>query len=313
MRATSMRRVVRVVARRGVTILRSRAELAEWRGAREGSSIGLVPTMGALHAGHEDLMRRAVAENDVTIASIFVNPTQFAPGEDLDRYPRTFDGDVAVLRSAGVGACFAPAVEEMYGAGAGGVVVHPPARFDALSEGAARPGHFAGVCTVVSKLWNCVRPTRSYFGQKDAMQCAVLRSLQRDLIFDVDVVVCPTARAEDGLALSSRNAYLEAGERAAAPVVYAALRAARDAWLAQTGPAPAAALRDAARARLRAEPLVRDVEYVSVADYDTMAELDDVDAPDRRAPDTPTAILSVAVRLGNVRLIDNLPLRASSL
>ena len=293
-------------ARRNITILRTRKDLDGWRAQQ--SEVGLVPTMGALHAGHADLMRRAAAENDIAIASIFVNPTQFAPGEDLDKYPRTFERDVEVLRDAGVAACFAPTVEDMYGDG-DGVAVLPPPRFDALSEGAARPGHFSGVCTVVAKLWNAVRPKRSYFGQKDAMQCAVLRSLCRDLAFDLEVVVCDTARADDGLALSSRNAYLDADERAAAPVVFRALGAARDAWRAQAGPGPAAALRSAAEATLAAEPLVRRVEYVSVADYDTMAELDVVPPPDGGAE--PRAILSVAVRLGNVRLIDNLPLRGN--
>ena len=173
-------------ARRTITILRTRKDLDGWRAQQ--SEVGLVPTMGALHAGHADLMRRAAAENDIAIASIFVNPTQFAPGEDLEKYPRTFERDVEVLRDAGVAACFAPTVEDMYGDG-DGVAVLPPPRFDALSEGAARPGHFSGVCTVVAKLWNAVRPKRSYFGQKDAMQCAVLRSLCRDLAFDLEVVV----------------------------------------------------------------------------------------------------------------------------
>ncbi|KAH8053799.1 pantoate-beta-alanine ligase [Aureococcus anophagefferens] len=258
-------------ARRTITILRTRKDLDGWRAQQ--SEVGLVPTMGALHAGHADLMRRAAAENDIAIASIFVNPTQFAPGEDLEKYPRTFERDVEVLRDAGVAACFAPTVEDMYGDG-DGVAVLPPPRFDALSEGAARPGHFSGVCTVVAKLWNAVRPKRSYFGQKDAMQCAVLRSLRRDLAFDLEVVVCDTARADDGLALSRGP-----------------------------GPPPRSERRRGdARGRAARSP------RTPVADYD------DGRARRRPPPDggaEPRAILSVAVRLGNVRLIDNLPLRGN--
>lgn len=294
-----------------VSVLRSRAELAAWRSAQEGRDVGLVPTMGALHDGHGELMGRAVRENDAVIASIFVNPTQFAAGEDLERYPRTFAEDLAMLERRGVVACFAPSVREMYGDD-DGFRVSPPRRFDSLSEGAARPGHFSGVCTVVSKLWNGARPTRSYFGQKDAMQCAVVRQLQRDLHFDLEVVVCDTARHADGLAMSSRNAYLSDAERRAAPVVNAALEAARDAWLQQApleGGQDARQLLDAAKRVLGAEPLVRTVEYVSVADYDTMAELDAVDPPDPGGGD-PKAILSLAVKLGDVRLIDNCPLKS---
>lgn len=289
---------------RQVQMLRTVAELRSWRAAQRGD-VGLVPTMGALHEGHAGLCARAVRENDVALATVFVNPTQFAPTDDLDAYPRDLAGDVATLRRAGVAACFAPAVSDMYGEERG-VSVHPPPLLDASAEGAARPGHFVGVCTVVAKLWNLAKPTRSYFGQKDAAQCAVLRRLAADLLVDVDVVVCDTARAGDGLALSSRNAYLSDDERAAAPVIFASLAAARRAWLG--GATESASLEAAARAVLDAEPLVSSVEYVSVADYGTTREVAAVAPPDPAAAH-PAALVSVAARVGAVRLIDNLPLR----
>ena len=289
---------------RPVRVLRTVAELRSWRSAQTGT-VGLVPTMGALHAGHASLAVRSVRENAATLATVFVNPTQFAPGEDLARYPRDLSADVASLGAAGVRACFAPDAREMYpGGGAAGVAVAPPPILAAAAEGAARPGHFDGVCTVVAKLWNASRPTRSYFGQKDAAQCAVLRRLAADLFFDVEVVVCETARETDGLAMSSRNAYLDADGRRAAPVVYAALLAARAAW--RDGATDAADLRAAARRTLASEPRVAAVEYVSVSDVATMAEVDAVPPPGA----APAALVSVAARVGAVRLIDNLPLEA---
>ena len=290
---------------RTITVLRTVDELRAWRRNAQGT-VGLVPTMGALHEGHAALAKRAAAENDRSLASVFVNPTQFAPTDDLDAYPRALERDLETLEHAGADACFAPREDELYAEGAhGGFRVVPPADVEGLAEASARPGHFAGVCTVVAKLWNLTKPTRSYFGQKDAAQCAVLRRLAADLLVDVDVVVCDTARAGDGLALSSRNAYLSDDERAAAPVIFASLAAARRAWLG--GATESASLEAAARAVLDAEPLVSSVEYVSVADYLSMEELKRVPAPCETA--VPRAVISVAARVGGVRLIDNLPLR----
>jgi len=185
--------------------------------------------MGALHEGHAALAKRAAAENDRSLASVFVNPTQFAPTDDLDAYPRALERDLETLEHAGADACFAPREDELYAEGAhGGFRVVPPADVEGLAEASARPGHFAGVCTVVAKLWNLARPDRSYFGQKDALQCAVLRRLHADLCFPGELVVCDTQRADDGLALSSRNAYLnEAERRAPRPAGAAAKRSRR--------------------------------------------------------------------------------------
>mmetsp|Transcript_1842 Transcript_1842/g.6211 ORF Transcript_1842/g.6211 Transcript_1842/m.6211 type:complete len:317 (+) Transcript_1842:48-998(+) len=312
-------------------VLRTIREVRDWRSAVRGS-VGLVPTMGALHAGHRSLLERARKDCDVVASTIFVNPTQFAPGEDLDRYPRTWDRDLETMDGL-VDAVFAPAVDELYQrrrraededegfsssdfSSSGFFSVTPPATFARLPEAAARPGHFSGVATVCAKLFHIVTPTAAYFGQKDALQCVALRRLVADLNFDLDIRVCPTARDHDGLALSSRNAYLDERARRAAPVVFRSLRAARDLWKSGGGGAvtnPAVALgRDALvgviREVLASEPLVDAVEYISVADYDTMVELSEAVPPYDPHRTSPAAILSVAVRLAGVRLIDNLPL-----
>lgn len=290
---------------RTITVLRTVDELRAWRRNAQGT-VGLVPTMGALHEGHAALAKRAAAENDRSLASVFVNPAQFAPTDDLDAYPRALERDLETLEHAGADACFAPREDELYAEGAhGGFRVVPPADVESLAEASARPGHFAGVCTVVAKLWNLARPDRSYFGQKDALQCAVLRRLHADLCFPGEIVVCATQRADDGLALSSRNAYLNEAERRAAPVVYAALARAEASW--RGGEAVASRIAAAAREALAAEPLVSSVDYVSVADYLSMEELKRVPAPCETA--VPRAVISVAARVGGVRLIDNLPLR----
>lgn len=240
-------------------------------------------------------------------ASIFVNPTQFAAHEDLDTYPRQLEADLALLESLGTEIAFAPSVEVLYPRGAADCfVVSPPPRFAELAEARMRPAHFAGVATVCLKLFNIVRPTIAFFGQKDALQCVVLRQLVADLNLRLALAVVPTAREPDGLALSSRNAYLDLRQRAAAPVVYSALCAARDRWLATTQPTPAAALAAATRAVLAREPLIEAVEYLSVADYDDMTELECVPPPD--GSPSPKALVSLALRIGRVRLIDNLPL-----
>ena len=255
-----------------------------WR--REGRSIGLVPTMGALHAGHLSLVELARRENDVTVVSVFVNPLQFGPGEDFARYPRDVARDRAMLESAGVHAAYMPSVDAMYPPGATtrvevGAVAEP-------LEGAARPGHFAGVATVVTKLFAAVQPDRAYFGQKDAQQVAVVRRLATDLDLGVEVRVGPTVREADGLAISSRNVYLGAAERKAAASLSRGLRAAAAAYSA--GERSPERLREAIVAEISAEPLVR-LEYAQVVDPETFA------APGRLAV--------VAARVGRTRLIDN--------
>lgn len=253
-------------------------------------SVGAVPTMGYLHAGHLALVRRARAENDHVVVSIFVNPTQFGPAEDFARYPRDPDRDLALLRAEGVDAVFLPDTGEMYPEGfSTSVEVH--GLTDRL-EGVHRPGHFRGVTTVVAKLLLILQPHRAYFGQKDAQQLIVVRRMVRDLAFPVEVVDVPTVREPDGLAMSSRNVYLSPGERRAAAALPRALERVRELW--RGGVRDAAALRNAMRQVLDAEPLVR-TDYVSVADPDTLDELDA--AGDR-------ALASLAVRIGGTRLID---------
>ena len=271
--------------------------VAEFREARAGlGELGLVPTMGYLHEGHLSLVARARAECAAVAASIFVNPMQFGPNEDLARYPRDLPRDLGLLEAAGVDLVFAPQPSEVYPPGFD-TVIEVRGVTDML-EGAVRPGHFAGVATVVAKLFNIVQPTRAYFGQKDAQQSVVIRKLVRDLNLPVEVVVAPTVREPDGLALSSRNSYLTPDERAAAPAIYRALRAAHARF--EAGERDAEALRDAMRAVIAAEPLMR-IDYVSVADAGSLRELTRVEG---------RALASMAVRLGATRLIDNLPLGA---
>ena len=238
------------------------------------------------------LVRRARAENATVAASIFVNPTQFGPQEDLATYPRDMERDLALLEAEGVELVYAPAAEEVYPPGFD-TWVEPGALGERL-EGAARPGHFRGVATVVTKLLNVVTPDRAYFGQKDGQQLAVIRQLARDLNLGVEIVAVPTVRDADGLALSSRNAYLTPEQRRAAPVVYRALSEARKMWLG--GERNAETLRLAARKILEGEPLIHGIDYVSVADATTLEELERMDGP---------AMVSTAVRMGRTRLIDN--------
>ena len=257
--------------------------------------LGLVPTMGALHEGHLALVRQARRENATVAASIFVNPTQFGPQEDLAAYPRDMERDLRLLEAEGVDLVYAPTPEEVYPAGFDTWV--EPGELANRLEGAVRPGHFRGVATVVAKLFNVVRPDRAYFGQKDGQQLAVIRQMVRDLNMGIEIVAVPTVRDSDGLALSSRNAYLTAEQRAAAPVIYRALSRAEDSW--RQGANGAESLRSAVRAVLDGEPLLEDIDYVSVADAATLAELERVDGP---------AMVSVAVRMGRTRLIDNVVL-----
>lgn len=229
-----------------------------------------------------------------------------------DRYPQNFEQDLSTMRSAGVDMLFVPSVADLYPRGLiDCFVVSPPASFATLAEATARPLHFTGVSTICLKLFNLVRPAVAFFGQKDAMQCVVIRRLVEDLNLRLKVEVAPTVRAQDGLALSSRNAYLAPNERQAAPIVYRALCACRDVWLKSSSSLPAATLVDVVRKVLATEPLVQSVDYVSVADYNNMSELTEVDPPAGYL-DSPKVIVSLAVQLGSVRLIDNLPLQAGT-
>ena len=264
-----------------------------------GRPLGLVPTMGALHAGHLSLTRRARADNATLAVSIFVNPTQFSAGEDFSSYPRSMARDLALLEEQGTDLVFAPPPEEVYPAGFD-TWVEPGAVAEG-QEGAARPGHFRGVATVVAKLFNVVRPDRAYFGQKDGQQVAVIRRMAQDLDMGVEVVTMPTIREPDGLAMSSRNAYLTADERAAAPVIYRALCAAERLWA--SGERDAGRLRAAALEVLSAEPLVEEVDYVSVVDADSMAVVESAPTTGER-----WVMVAVAARVGAVRLIDNVVL-----
>lgn len=276
-----------------MVVVRSREELRAALGTAP-RPIGLVPTMGWLHDGHRALMRRARAENATTVVTIFVNPRQFDDPADLERYPRNEGRDLEACAAEAVDLVFAPPVEAVYPAGFDSTV--SVGAIGRPLEGAARPGHFDGVATVVAILFNLVRADRAYFGQKDAQQVAVIRRMAIDLAIPTEVIACPTVREPDGLALSSRNVHLTPEERAAAPVVHRALAAARAEWAG--GERAGARLRTTIRTILDGEPLA-DVEYVSCADAATLVELDRVDGP---------ALLSTAVRFGGTRLIDNEPL-----
>ncbi len=265
-------------------------EALRLRLSMEGSA-GLVPTMGALHEGHLSLVRRARAENDAVMASIFVNPAQFGPNEDLARYPRDLPGDLEKLRDEGVSLVFTPEPADLYPPGFQTWVV--PGPLSETLEGERRPGHFRGVATVVAKLLNVLRPDRAYFGQKDAQQAIVIRRMAADLDLGAEIVVCPIVREADGLAMSSRNAYLSPEERRAATVLHRALRAAAGRFAAGERNGPS--LRDAARSVLDSEPLAN-VDYVSAADPETLVEVDAV---------TGRVLVSLAVRFGGTRLIDN--------
>jgi pantoate--beta-alanine ligase len=268
--------------------------VAEVRDLRLGLAepLGFVPTMGYLHEGHISLVRRALAECRSVAVSIFVNPTQFGPQEDFDRYPRDLVRDEKVLREAGVHLLFAPDAREMYPEGFSTYV--EVAGLGERLDGSSRPGHFRGVATVVAKLLNIVRPTKAYFGQKDYQQSVVVRRMVADLNFPVEVVVCPTVREPDGLAMSSRNVYLNPDERRAASVLYRALQAAKELW--ETGERSGPAIKNAAQRVLEQEPLAR-VEYVSVVHPDTLVELERIEDK---------AVVLLAVWIGTTRLIDNI-------
>lgn len=273
-------------------IVTSLAELWAAR-ARLPEPVGLVPTMGYLHEGHLSLVEAAKKDCASVAVSIFVNPTQFGPKEDLASYPRDLPRDLALLAQAGVQLVWTPTPEELYPPGfQTWVMVEELTR---PLEGSTRPGHFRGVATVVAKLFNAVQPQRAYFGQKDAQQAAVIRQMSRDLNFNLEIVICPTVRLSDGLAMSSRNTYLQPNERQAAAVLYRALSAAQAAHA--DGERDAETIRQRMAELIQAEPLAR-LQYISCADPDTLQELQGEFAG--------RALLSMAVFVGKTRLIDNI-------
>jgi pantoate--beta-alanine ligase len=267
--------------------------LDELRTARSllAEPVGFVPTMGYLHEGHLSLARRAREACASVVASIFVNPTQFGSNEDLSKYPRDLDHDLRLLSEAGVDLVWAPTAEIMYPPGFQTWVTVEELTHSL--EGAVRPGHFRGVTTVVAKLFNGVQPHRAYFGQKDAQQAAVIRRMTRDLDFPVEIIIYPTVREKDGLAMSSRNNYLSPEERQAATILFRALSAAQTAY--RNGERQAETLRRVVREKVTSEPLAQ-LQYVSCADFETLQELEEVSGK---------ALLSMAVFVGRTRLIDN--------
>lgn len=275
--------------------MRSVLTLDELRDSRLSlkETVGLVPTMGFLHEGHLSLIHRAREECDHVVVSIFVNPTQFGQKEDLSKYPRDIERDLKLIEPL-TDLVWMPSAEIMYPKG-----YQTWVEVEAITsplEGAMRPGHFKGVTTVVAKLFNEVQPHKAYFGQKDAQQAAVIRQMVRDLNFPLEVVVCPIVREPDGLAMSSRNVYLDPEQRKAATVLFRSLSAAKDAY--ERGERDAEKIREKMKEILAGEPLA-DVQYVSCADYDTLEELIDIKGK---------ALLSTAVFVGKTRLIDNLVL-----
>lgn len=275
-------------------ILRTVAEVRAWRRKLPaGRSVGFVPTMGALHAGHISLMDMAKRRADVTIASIFVNPLQFGPNEDLAKYPRPIEKDLALLEAVGVDAVFLPSVSELYPEGASTFVSEETVSGPLC--GAMRPGHFRGVTTVVLKLFNIVQPDLAVFGQKDAQQCAVIERMVRDLAVPVEIVRGPIVREADGLALSSRNIYLSPEDRAAAPLISASLEQARKAF--ENGERDAVKLASIGRTVLEDNPRIA-IQYWDVRDPKSLASIESVGENG--------ALLAVAAYLGSTRLIDNI-------
>lgn len=270
------------------------SEVRQHRWSQPSHEWGLIPTMGALHEGHLSLVRLARAANDRVGVSIFVNPKQFNNPADLDKYPRNIDADLDLLRAEGVDLVWVPSVDEVYPSGFQTYVTVEDVTQPL--EGASRPGHFKGVATVVTKLFNVFQPTRAYFGQKDAQQVAVIRQMVRDLAINTELVIGATVREPDGLALSSRNVRLDLPSRAAAPVIYKALSTARDEW--RQGQRDADYLRSLVAQNINAEPLAV-IDYISAANPITLQEAHG---------EAPALLLSVAVFFGEVRLIDNMVL-----
>ena len=275
------------------TISQVRDQVRQWR--REGLTVGLVPTMGYLHEGHGSLVGKAAEDCDRVVASVFVNPTQFAPGEDLASYPRDFERDCEILEKQGCSMVFHPSVDEMYPDGNGKTDTYIEILNDMPKQlcGRTRPNHFRGVCTVVGKLFNIVLPDKAYFGEKDAQQLAIIRRMVRDLSYGIEIVGCPIVREPAGLAKSSRNIHLKPDERKAAAVLYRALKIAEE--MASDGEKSSKAVTDAVRAEIQKEPLA-EVEYVSAVDSLSMEPVEMVGKG---------TLIAIAVRIGQTRLIDN--------
>ncbi len=267
--------------------------IAEMRKLRRQLSepVGFVPTMGYFHEGHLSLVRQARKENPTVVVSIFVNPTQFGPDEDFQDYPRDLNRDLELLEREKVDIVFVPSEEEMYPRGFNSWV--DVEKVTEKLEGASRPGHFRGVATVCAKLFNIIQPTRAYFGQKDAQQAVVIKKMVADLNMNLEIIIVPTVRESNGLAMSSRNTYLNPEERQAATVLFKALSLARELW--QGGEKDAAKIRHQMTSMIQKEPLAK-IDYVSIADANTLEELKKIDRP---------AIVFLAVRIGKTRLIDN--------
>ncbi|OGO23804.1 MAG: pantoate--beta-alanine ligase [Chloroflexi bacterium RBG_16_51_9] len=274
-------------------VIKTIAEMKKVRRSLKGD-VGLFATLGYLHEGHLSLVKRAKAENEIVMSSIFVNPTQFGPKEDLASYPRDFPRDLKMLEDEGTDFVFMPSPIEMY----------PPnystwvdvEKVTDRLEGAVRPGHFRGVATVVTKLFNIVQPTKAYFGQKDAQQCAVIKKFVSDLNMNVEIVICPTVREPDGLAMSSRNTYLKPDERKAAIVLYQSLKLAEK--LYAQGERDACVIRNKMAEVIKEQPLAN-IDYISIADNETLEELDEAKPP---------ALVSLVVKIGKPRLLDNVVL-----
>ncbi len=271
------------------TVAQVREAVVQWK--KEGLSIGLVPTMGYLHAGHKSLIEKSVKDNDRTVVSIFVNPTQFAPNEDLDKYPRDLESDLKLCAESGASLVFHPSPEEMYGGDFNTYV-----NVEELTEelcGKSRPTHFRGVCTVVTKLFNIAQPDRAYFGQKDAQQLAVVRRMAEDLNIPVEIIGCPIVREQDGLAISSRNKYLNAEERTAALVLSKAVAEGKRLCCTRE---PISSVVAGMAAVVEREPLAK-IDYVDAVDVKTMRKADD--------NATGEILFAMAVYIGQTRLIDN--------
>lgn len=271
------------------TVEETRAQVREWR--KQGLTVGLVPTMGYLHEGHQSLIKNAVEENDRVVVSVFVNPIQFAPNEDLETYPRDLEADTKLCDSTGADLIFHPTPEEMYPEGFSTHI-----QMDNLTRelcGKTRPTHFGGVCTVVGKLFNIVQPDKAYFGQKDAQQLAIIKRMVRDLNFDIEIVGCPIIREPDGLAKSSRNTYLNADERKAALILSKSIELGKQ--LVADGERDAQTIIKAMTDKINTEPLAR-IDYVNVVDAPNIEPLDTLKGE---------VLVAIAVYIGKTRLIDN--------
>lgn len=271
------------------TVYEVRTQVKEWR--KQGLSVGLVPTMGYLHEGHKSLIDRAVAENDRVVVSVFVNPMQFGPTEDLASYPRDLNRDAVLCEEAGAALIFNPEPENMYADDFSSFI-----DMNTLTKGLCgktRPIHFRGVCTVVGKLFNIVQPDKAYFGQKDAQQLAVIRHMVNDLNFNLEIVGCPIIREEDGLAKSSRNTYLSAEERQAALILSKSLKKGRE--LIEAGERDAAKIKQAITEMIETEPLAK-IDYVEIVDWNNLEPVEKIEGP---------VLNAIAVYIGKTRLIDN--------